>query len=58
MPLIFFSLILLFFSQGMKNVETISLDLSESKEIWFIGVVFAEMKKIFAKDHQSCEKGV
>ena len=33
----------------MKNVETISLDLSESKEIWFIGVVFAEMKKRFAK---------
>ena len=53
MPLIFFSLILLFFSQGMKNVETISLDLSESKEIWFIGVVFAEMKKRFAKDHHS-----
>ena len=37
----------------MKNVETISLDLSESKEIWFIGVVFAEMKKRFAKDHHS-----
>ena len=53
MPLIFFSLILLFFSQGMKNVETISLDLSESKEIWFIRVVFAEMKKRFAKDHHS-----
>ena len=53
MPLIFFSLILLFFSQGMKNVETISLDLAESKEIWFIGVVFAEMKKRFAKDHHS-----
>ena len=33
----------------MKNVETICLDLSESKEIWFIGVVFAEMKKRFAK---------
>ena len=33
----------------MENVETISLDLSESKEIWFIGVVFAEMKKRFAK---------
>ena len=53
MSLIFFSLILLFFSQGMKNVETIYLDLSESKEIWFIGVVFAEMKKRFAKDHHS-----
>ena len=53
MPLIFFSLILLFFSQGMKNVETISLDLAESKEKWFIGVVFAEMKKRFAKDHHS-----
>ena len=53
MPLIFFSLILLFFSQGMKNVETISLDLSESKEIRFIRVVFAEMKKRFAKDHHS-----
>ena len=53
MPLIFFSLILLFFSQGMKNVETISLDLSESEEIWFIGVVFVEMKKRFAKDHHS-----
>ena len=53
MPLIFFSLILLFFSQGMKNVETISLDLAESKEIWFIEVVFAEMKKRFAKDHHS-----
>ena len=37
----------------MKNVETISLDLSESKEIWFIGVVFAEMKKRFDKDHHS-----
>ena len=37
----------------MKNVETISLDLSESKEIWFNGVVFAEMKKRFAKDHHS-----
>ena len=53
MPLIFFSLILLFFSQGMKNVETISLDLSEFEEIWFIGVVFAEMKKKIAKDHHS-----
>ena len=37
----------------MKNVETISLDLSESKEIWFIGVVFAEMKKRFAMDHHN-----
>ena len=35
----------------MKNVETISLDLSESKEIWFMRVAFAEMKKRFAKDH-------
>ena len=33
----------------MKNVETVSLNSSESKEIWFIRVVFAEMKKRFAK---------
>ena len=37
----------------MKNVEIISLDLSEFEEIWFIGVVFAEMKKKIAKDHHS-----
>ena len=40
----------------MKNVETISLDLSESKEIWFMGVVFAEMKKRFAKMKKGCSK--
>ena len=33
----------------MKNVETISLGLSRSKEMWFTEVVFADMKKMFAK---------
>ena len=54
----------------MKNVETICLELSGSKDMWFTEVVFTDMKKMFAKmkklrllkvyynDHQSCEKGV
>ena len=33
----------------MKNVETISIELSGSKEMWFTEVVFADMKKMFAK---------
>ena len=33
----------------MKNVETISLKLSRSKEMWFTKEVFANMKKVFAK---------
>ena len=33
----------------MNNVETIYLELSRSKEIWFTEKVFAEMKKRFAK---------
>ena len=33
----------------MNNVETIYLELSGSKEIWFTEKVFAEMKKRFAK---------
>ncbi|KAJ9672864.1 hypothetical protein PVL29_026210 [Vitis rotundifolia] len=35
--------------EGMKNVETISLDLSRSKEIWFTTNIFVQMKKVFAK---------
>ena len=33
----------------MENVETISLDLSRSKEKWFTTNIFAQMKKVFAK---------
>ena len=33
----------------MNNVETIYLELSGSKEIWFTEKVFAKMKKRFAK---------
>ena len=33
----------------MENVETISLDLSRSKEKWFTIKIFAQMKKVFAK---------
>ncbi|KAL6340103.1 hypothetical protein AAG906_038938 [Vitis piasezkii] len=35
--------------EGMENVETISLDLSRSKEEWFTTKIFAQMKKVFAK---------
>ncbi|RVW60318.1 hypothetical protein VitviT2T_010318 [Vitis vinifera] len=35
--------------EGMENVETISLDLSRSKEKWFTIKIFAQMKKVFAK---------
>ncbi|XP_034691602.1 disease resistance protein RPV1-like [Vitis riparia] len=35
--------------KGMKNVETISLELSRSKEKWFTTKIFAQMKKVFAK---------
>ncbi|RVW25383.1 putative WRKY transcription factor 19 [Vitis vinifera] len=35
--------------EGMENVETISLDLSRSKEKWFTTKIFAQMKKVFAK---------
>ena len=40
----------------MKNVETISLGLSKSKEKWFTEVVFAKMKKrrllkVYYNDH-------
>ena len=33
----------------MENVETISLDLSRSKEKWFTTKIFAHLKKVFAK---------
>ena len=33
----------------MENVETISLDLSRSKEKWFTTKIFARLKKVFAK---------
>ena len=33
----------------MKNVETISLNLSISKEIWFNTKIYDQMKKVFAK---------
>ena len=33
----------------MENVETISLDLSRSKEKWFTIKIVAQMKKVFAK---------
>ncbi|KAJ9697372.1 hypothetical protein PVL29_009268 [Vitis rotundifolia] len=33
----------------MENVETISLNLSRSKEKWFTIEIFAQMKKVFAK---------
>ena len=33
----------------MKNVETISLNLSISKETWFNSKIFYQMKKMFAK---------
>ena len=33
----------------MGNVETISLDLSTSKEIWFTREIFSWMKKVFVK---------
>ncbi|RVW60149.1 TMV resistance protein N [Vitis vinifera] len=35
--------------ERMQNVETISLDLSRSKEIWFTTNIFAKMKKVFVK---------
>ncbi|XP_034674591.1 disease resistance protein RPV1-like [Vitis riparia] len=35
--------------KGMKNVETISLDLSGSQEIWSTTNIFVQMKKVFAK---------
>ncbi|CBI35614.3 unnamed protein product, partial [Vitis vinifera] len=35
--------------KGMENVETISLDLSRSKEKWFTTKIVAQMKKVFAK---------
>ena len=46
----------LLFFQGMKNIQTISLDLSRSKEIEFSTKVFAKMKKlrllkIYCNDH-------
>ena len=46
--LIFFLIFILVF-QGMKNIETISLELSRSKEIWFTSKIFAQMKRVFAK---------
>ena len=33
----------------MQNVETISLDLSTSKEIWLTTEIFAQIKKVFVK---------
>ena len=33
----------------MENVETISLNLSISKEIWFNTKIYDQMKKVFAK---------
>ena len=33
----------------MKNIESISLDLSRSKHIWLTIEVFAKMKEAFAK---------
>ena len=33
----------------MQNVETISLDLSTSKEIWLTIEIFAQIKKVFVK---------
>ncbi|XP_059594083.1 disease resistance protein RUN1 isoform X3 [Vitis vinifera] len=35
--------------EGMENVETISLDLSRSKEKWFNTKIVAQMKKVFPK---------
>ena len=35
--------------QGMEIVETISLNLSRSKEKWFTTKIFAQMKKVFVK---------
>ncbi|RVW31544.1 Disease resistance-like protein CSA1 [Vitis vinifera] len=35
--------------EGMKNIESISLDLSRSKHIWLTIEVFAKMKEAFAK---------
>ena len=51
-----FPYFLLLFFQGMKNIQTISLDLSRSKEIQFNTKVFAKMKKlrllkIYCNDH-------
>ena len=33
----------------MENVETISLELSRSKEMWFTRETFGNMKEVFAK---------
>ena len=47
--MLLFPYYLFFFSQGMENIETLSLELSISKEMWFTKEVFAGMKKVFAK---------
>ena len=44
--MLLFPYYLFFFSQGMENIETLSLELSRSKEMWFTKEVFASMKKL------------